>query len=204
MWQSVLFSWLFTPPSCKRITSMPSTVCLALANGVWIDTMETTLEWKFLEPSHGSPMALFPLCLSNCMSLSNGLLQFRPLQEEAMRITHRQRTADKQHEWGGKKIFSVESQRNLGLGCQCNIVWQKLTNRACEPIWANEREQIPGPVGLLINKSLLYSVLGVMCSWKAEHTGKPGSLGQGTVLNQDLFEINSTAYWWWPIKTISF
>lgn len=155
---------------------MRSAVCLALANGIWIDMMETTMEWKCLEPLHGSPMASFPLCHSNCTSLSKGLLQSRSLQEEAMRITYSQRTVDKQHEWGGKKIFSVESQRNLGLGCHCNIVWRKLANRACEPISANEREQIPGPAGLLVNKSLLYSVLGdvQLESWTQSQTRKVG------------------------------
>lgn len=77
---------------------------------------------------------------------------------------------------GEKKIFSVESQRNLGLGCHCNIVWRNLANRTCEPISANEREQIPGPVGLLINKSLLYSVLGgvQLESWTQSQTRKVG------------------------------
>lgn len=51
---------------------MPMAVCLALANGMWIDMMETMIEWKFLEPLHDSALAVFPLCHCSCMSLSKG------------------------------------------------------------------------------------------------------------------------------------
>lgn len=145
---------------------MPTAVCLALANGMWLDMMETMIEWKFLEPLHDSPLAVFPLCHFSCMSLSKGCfsLDFSRKRPSGPPIANLQLRCSMSE--GKKESLLLKASETWGL-VVTETAWRKLTGRGYEPIWANEREQIPGPVGLLLNESLLYPLLGdvLLESW---------------------------------------